>query len=468
MEYPDSRKPLEYLLEQKPEEAEVVEANEPNPRLATEFERGGSIGTSPLVADGIVYFADALKFFYACDAVTGRELWRFQAGDAVGSSPTIASGLVYFGCFNGFVYALQAATGELVWRFYTGDGVYSSPAVVDGVVYIGSYNGYLYALDAQTGKDIWKFKTGSLILSSPAVANDMVIFGSMDKYIYALNAKTGRLLWRHLTNGWVESSPTIADEQGNEIWAYGNHHRHTMPHIRDGTILVASYDGYLYALTLNGRLKWTFRTDDILIPSTVWRGRVFTASADSYVYALDMNGKLLWKFRTGEKNTKLIIRDGVLYAPSYNCYLHAIDPETGSLKWRFRTGGFIINVPEKAGNMLYFGSFDCFLYAITTDGELVWKFYTGSKPAIPTYHQHHLRLQNLLKRLFRWWKPEKPVSHAYETKQFVQTATGGVGPYKSSEPYKSEVKYDMSGPAAYQMGSQEKRRDWRDQLLGKR
>jgi outer membrane protein assembly factor BamB len=64
----------------------------------------------------------------------------------VGSSPAVANGVVYVGSNDNNLYALNATTGAKVWNYTTGGSVYSSPAVANGVVYVGSQDHNLYAL----------------------------------------------------------------------------------------------------------------------------------------------------------------------------------------------------------------------------------------------------------------------------------------------------------------------------------
>jgi outer membrane protein assembly factor BamB len=99
------------------------------------------------------------------DLLTGAIKWWYNCapqGRAVYSSPIVADGIVYYACLNGYVYALfssqrgspQGAPGAgtdvqpqrlPVWKYVTGGAIYSSVAVSDGRVYVGSDDGNLYA-----------------------------------------------------------------------------------------------------------------------------------------------------------------------------------------------------------------------------------------------------------------------------------------------------------------------------------
>jgi glucose dehydrogenase len=87
--------------------------------LTTRWKYTGAagIGSSPVVANGVVYAAADESNLYALNADTGAVLWTYS-GDAFGSiTPAVANGLVYIaGWLDGSLYALNASTGALVWK----------------------------------------------------------------------------------------------------------------------------------------------------------------------------------------------------------------------------------------------------------------------------------------------------------------------------------------------------------------
>jgi eukaryotic-like serine/threonine-protein kinase len=214
-------------------------------KLRWKFDAHADVNSSPAVGKGIVYVLSLDGNLYAVDAKTGTQRWsfategerRFAARSLFGmmprgefmpdpwdlfvSSPVVANGTVFFGSGDGHIYALDADTGKLRWKFKTGDVVHSSPAVSDGVVYFGSWDSYFYALSAADGSVVWKYKTGedldshlmTGIQGSPAIADGTVYFGCRDANLYALDAKTGSLKWKYATSGsWVVSSPAVSDD----------------------------------------------------------------------------------------------------------------------------------------------------------------------------------------------------------------------------------------------------------------
>jgi outer membrane protein assembly factor BamB len=97
------------------------------------------------------------------DLLTGAIKWWYNCapqGRAVYSSPIVANGIVYYACLNGYVYALfSSQRGGApsqssnvmqpqrlpVWQYTTNGAIYSSVAVSDGRIYVGSDDGNLYA-----------------------------------------------------------------------------------------------------------------------------------------------------------------------------------------------------------------------------------------------------------------------------------------------------------------------------------
>jgi outer membrane protein assembly factor BamB len=151
---------------------------------------------SPSVSDGFVYVGLS-DSFYCLNALTGEKVWDNPKG-AFGSSPAVANGIVYFGSQDGTVYAVNASSGEKIWSYQTGWLVDSSPAVTNDAVYVGSGDGNLYALNASDGAKLWNFTLQPFLdergidrylFASPAIANGVIYMGSNDGAFYALGSQ---------------------------------------------------------------------------------------------------------------------------------------------------------------------------------------------------------------------------------------------------------------------------------------
>jgi len=90
----------------------------------------------------------------------------------------------------------------------------------------------------------------------------------------------------------------------------------------------------------------------------------------------------VWKWGEGGSiHQQPLILDGVVYFGSCNHNVYAVSLLTGKEIWRFRTSGVMINTsPVEHMGMLFIGSYDQNLYALDKDsGRLVWKFPTSGK-----------------------------------------------------------------------------------------
>lgn len=147
-----------------------------------------SITSSPVAADGVVYFNSLDSSLYALDANAGWVIWRFRMGKGSISSPHLSENILFTGCADEFIYAIDARTSKEIWRFRTEHQVSGSPVVYKDSLYCGSADGFLYCLEFRTGRLRWKFKTGGAITSAPLVYDDVVYIGSTDHILYALLA----------------------------------------------------------------------------------------------------------------------------------------------------------------------------------------------------------------------------------------------------------------------------------------
>lgn len=342
------------------------------------FVTGGFVRSTPAVGEGAVYFGSYDGFFYALDAGSGALRWKFEvageqkfaakglhgsrpraqlipdAWDCFLSSPVVADGRVYFGSGDGNVYALDAQSGKLVWKFATNGVVHSSPALADGMIYVGSFDTFLYALDAATGELKWKFKTGEDpvnhnqegIPSSPCVADGVVYFGCRDFHLYAVDAKTGQEKWKHKIT-WVIATPTV----------------------RDGLVYAStSIPAFFFAVDAKTGQE-AFRVD-VKMPAfsspTLAGGMAYGGTFGGRLYAIDLVArKVAWEFTTAaakENARRALAADGtfnpevMFRSDFFEAMFQAVDMLFGI--------GAIVSSPVVDHGVVYVGSADGNVYAL--------------------------------------------------------------------------------------------------------
>src|SRR5579871_1566729 len=272
--------------------------------------------SSPVVANGAVYFGSGDGNLYALDAASGDLRWKFQTGDVVHSSPALDSGTLYFGSWDSYLYAVDAATGREKWRFQGGQdpdihnqvGFQSSPTVVDGVVYVGCRDSNVYAIDAATGKEKWRFNNeGSWVITSPLVTKGKVLFATSDSSLFhMLDAATGKDLVKQQLKAYVFASPALAGD----------------------IVYLGILNGTLEARDLNtGELLWGYETEAsrenaiwMLTPDRKFNGPMAFATnwRESATYGLERQSTV------GSFFSSPLIANGVVYVGSTDGNLYAL------------------------------------------------------------------------------------------------------------------------------------------------
>lgn len=76
-------------------------------------------------------------------------VWEYEVDGAIQSSPIVADGKVYFATNEpvGQIYCLNISNGHLIWSYQPSptNWILSSPVVADGILFIASDNGHVYA-----------------------------------------------------------------------------------------------------------------------------------------------------------------------------------------------------------------------------------------------------------------------------------------------------------------------------------
>jgi outer membrane protein assembly factor BamB len=197
----------------------------PSVRWALEL-GGTSFGSPALGADGTIYTTTEQGLVAVRD---GHVLWRFPARSPSEVSAAVApDGTVIFGT-NDSEYGISPQGKEL-WRHPNGTRTYSSPIVTqDGLAYYGDNHGFVTVLDADSGETVARYGVEDPPGVWTAVAVDGrhdLYYGTASGHIYGYD-EAGHRLFASKVGGPVDSYPALA---------------------ADGTLLIGSEDGMLYAL----------------------------------------------------------------------------------------------------------------------------------------------------------------------------------------------------------------------------
>jgi len=166
------------------------------------------------------------------------------------------------------------------------------------------------------------------------------------------------------------------------------------------TIYLSAYDSnynpWIYALTLNGEIKWTYQfpAGEITLtsiyiaypPVVAPDGSIYfesRTSKDLYLCALNPDGSLKWKKTvTGSYLESIVISSDTIYVTIHEGYLLAFNFD-GSLKWNYTFEGnplLPLVVPALDSNGIIYlptyssSSIPSYIYAINPNGTLKWRY----------------------------------------------------------------------------------------------
>jgi eukaryotic-like serine/threonine-protein kinase len=168
------------------------------------------------------------------------------------------------------------------------------------------------------GEVKWKYATGVIDWSSPLVMDGVVYVGGYDAYLYAVNASDGSLKWRTLTDSAIESSPAL----------------------QDSIIFIGNDKGNMYAIKLDGSILWTTKVDaEIQTTAGILNNLLFFGDyANTFHCLMTDNGATVWTFTTGDViQSGPVFQDSIVFFGSNDCYLYALRIADGTLKWKART-----------------------------------------------------------------------------------------------------------------------------------
>ncbi|MBK7927404.1 MAG: PQQ-dependent dehydrogenase, methanol/ethanol family [Bryobacterales bacterium] len=361
-----------------------------------------------------IYYGSIDAHLIALDAKTGRIKWDVEMADyKLGYSSTVAPLAVKdkiligaaggeFG-IRGFLDAYDARTGKRVWRFHTipgpgdpefgtweGDSWKTGSAAIwttgsydpttnttiwgtgnpgpdwNGDVRLGDnlYSCSFVALDADTGKKKWHFQftphdthdwdaTQVPVLidgTFRGAAKKMVATANRNAFFYVLDRDNGKFL---------AGKPFV-----KQTWAKGLDDS-GRPMVNPGT--EPTEEGNLVWPSLAGGTNWAS-------PSYGPQTKVF------YVPAREQ-GAFYYKGEAEYKPGVIFNGGGQRVKPDEEPYgaIRALEPETGNLKWEFKTQiPLNVGILTTAGGLLFSGIGQGDFFALdAATGELLWRFKTN-------------------------------------------------------------------------------------------
>ena len=137
--------------------------------------------------------------------ITGQEAvadfhgvkWEYYTGNWIFSSPVYANGHIYFGDENSFINKMSL-DGQLIWRFRTGNdqSLRATVAIHQGRIFMGNMGDKTFlAVDEERGEALWRYQAGGDLFVSPVIDDSTVFFACTAGNLYALNQADGASRW---------------------------------------------------------------------------------------------------------------------------------------------------------------------------------------------------------------------------------------------------------------------------------
>ena len=295
-------------------------------------------------ANNMVYFGGRDKILHSLNPLTRNYNWKYTTGGEVLSMPIISNTTsLYFGANDGKIYDISG----------NGPAIPTAAPIVPMYMLNQQHTGIsAYGGPRSTPTIKWStnFVAGNLFVL-PSISIDSagtLYIGSNTGFVYAFSSTTGASI-----TGW----PVKVTSNPNSALLNSQNSMYTTPAIApDGTIYIGSNEGYLYALTPAGRVKWSYYAGYPLQSSpTLDAGGSIYFGAGCSVFALGDAGyraypKWLAPFATDSlvNSSPALGQNGYLYFGSCDGYLYAVDSFTGLYKWSFN-----MSLPDPVTHPIY-------------------------------------------------------------------------------------------------------------------
>jgi len=340
-----------------------------------------TLRTGGAIHSGCIKLANTLnREIYAVANLKG-EIFFFEQGESalqavskvtlqgsIYTSPVFFEGILYAATREGVVYAvdtgLNSSTAEtdgirnkLLWQKKMKKGILAEPVIAGKYLLITSLDG-IYGFDTfgqgekSSGIPVWGVSINGTV-STPAVDSGMLFIGSEDRRLFCFDYSGSKLqkLWDYELSGSCRMKPFVSQS--------------------GGYVAAATTDGFIYAVDKkSGAYKWNFVVKSPVIGNIVsgiisGTEHLFFGSDMGIFYCLDSSGKRVWQYAAGGKiRTEPVIHNGRIWFGSADNSLYALDMITGKETFRFKADGNIYGKPLISGDRIFFGSTDGYIHSI--------------------------------------------------------------------------------------------------------
>jgi outer membrane protein assembly factor BamB len=286
------------------------------PTIAWDVNAGAGMRGTLLLLDSVVIAATTNRELLAYQRATGRRHWQRRFGNAVTSTVLYDRNVLYVGTDenDGSLHAREITRGGERWRVRVG-AVSTTPLLGPDVIYVGTQQGAVTALALENGSRRWRVGLPGAIAETLIDAGDhLVAFGTNDS-IFALRKNDGALLASGVLPGTPSAAAALAGHtiivpihpgavigvDANSLavlWRADAAAPVLTPAAiaEDGSAYVAARDGSVYRIRA-GQAERIAQLEHALSGSlTLARDHLLLGSYDGTLTAVSLDGRVLWTY----------------------------------------------------------------------------------------------------------------------------------------------------------------------------
>lgn len=376
----------------------------PDPVGLTKNYAGGatvSLVSGPLPASANLSAGQSQTFVYTFRALTNGSV-SFEL-EAVGTESNLKTPTASNLAQSNLVVITNQ--GPLLWTFDDGgttSSFYGSAApqrnpINEQVIYIGNDNRKLYAIRISDGTKKWEYTAANPIKSTPYVRDYVIYFGDESGNFYAVrdNTTSASLVWsRSVASAAIRTSSTrwVNESSEGRLYFASLDGKMYCRKASDGnpctdwsdvnlgspiySTPASANDGYIYVGASNGTIAKVDRVNANVIAMYNGYGGI---SASPFMYpknpAAPLDGAWLW---IGALNGSVYKIDSTL--PPGSEQVWSFTPSAPIPAQEFRNTIFVDVFSGGAGSLaVYAGNDNGCVYAISDEGEQMWKFPPGAE-----------------------------------------------------------------------------------------
>ena len=247
---------------------------------------------------------------------------------------------------------------------------------------------------------LWQCRTGGIASTEPIIQGGLLYFSGRDRRLEIIDAETGKRLVRERFQGPVTGalpSDTMfafaTDQNERKVFIYSYSPvreiaKFDIPissapprRLADGSILIAGIHGELVRFGSGGDVIWSVNAAAPISSSPAITDSLILIAAGRTVSARRIaDGSVVWShLASGAVRAAPAVGDDIVYFGSTDSLLYAVTLGAGSMQWFFAGSGQILTSPTVGDERVYLASNDQKVYALDRKtGRQVWSYDTGA------------------------------------------------------------------------------------------